>query len=754
MATHDPLEGLNPPQREVVLHEGSPLLVLAGAGSGKTRALTHRIAHLVGARGVAPGSILAVTFTNKAAGEIRERLRGLLGESGRGIRAGTFHSICVRLLRAYGDRIGLTREFTIYDEADRSQVLKALVREANLGDDTFHPNRLVHAMGVLKSRGIDPRDSDAEVPGTAGERKLELLREYQERLTQAGALDFDDLLLVTVRMLRQNEALTDYLRTGPFHHLLIDEFQDTNSVQHQFVRLVAGGGDRLMAVGDEDQSIYGWRGADVSHILRFERDFPRTRVIKLEQNYRSTGNILKAAHSIIAADKTRRDKTLWTDGSQGEPVLLRATPTDLDEARFVVSEILRLARVENRRPRDFAIFYRTNAQSRAIEDELRRWNLPYIIVGGTRFYDRAEIKDALCYLRAALSPGEPVALRRILNRPARGIGATTLERVDAIAREHRVSWPEALGIATQRPEITPSSRKSLDKFLVWLREVQATAGDVHPVALLERLLGESGYLAALEKDDDPEAQGRRENLDELIRVAGEFETREPEGTARQFLDEVSLVADSDDVDEQRDRVNMMTLHTAKGLEFPVVFLVGLEEQLLPHVRSMNLPLALAEERRLLYVGMTRARERLAISYADARVLHGERRPSVPSRFLADLDRECAKFVGVTSLGSGQYHRPAAPAAPSIQRSAFVPPASKGPSQERAIDRETSQEAVRKLLPTDEMKPGMVVFHPTFGRGTIRGSSDYGESKKVLVQFSTVGLKKLLVKQANLGVFAD
>ncbi len=730
--THDPLEGLNPPQREVVLHQGSPLLVIAGAGSGKTRALTHRIAHLVSARAVEPSSILAVTFTNKAAGEIRERLHGLLGEAGRGLRAGTFHSICVRLLRAYGDRIGLSRQFTIYDEADRSQVLKALVREANLGDDTFHPNRLVHAMGVLKSRGIDPRDSDAEVPGTAGERKLELLRRYQERLAEAGALDFDDLLLVAVRLLQRNEALVDYLRRGPFQHLLVDEFQDTNTVQYQFVKLIADRGERLMAVGDEDQSIYGWRGADVSHIRRFERDFPGTAVIKLEQNYRSTGNILRAAHSVIAADANRRDKTLWTAGSQGEPVLLRATPTDLDEARFVIGEMLRLARVENRRPRDFAILYRTNAQSRPLEDELRRWNLPYIIIGGIRFYDRAEIKDALCYLRAALCPNEPVALRRILNRPARGIGATTLERVDAIAREHGVSWGEALALATQRAEITPSSRRSLTKFLTWLGEIRAVAEELRPVPLLERLLRESDYLAALESDDDPEAQSRRENLDELLRVATEFESREPEGTARQFLDEVSLVADSDDLNAERDRVNLMTLHTAKGLEFPVVFLVGLEEELLPHVRSMNLPLATAEERRLLYVGMTRARERLTLSYADARMMHGERRPSVPSRFLRDLDRESTKFVGVTSLSTPQYQRTTPP---SIPRSAFAASAAEPHAPaERTIDTEASQEAVRKLQPNDDIRPGMVVVHPTFGRGTVRGTSDHGDSRKVLVQF--------------------
>jgi DNA helicase-2/ATP-dependent DNA helicase PcrA len=680
------LEGLNDQQRAAVLHTGSPLLIVAGAGSGKTRVLAHRIAYQLASRtgpeAVHPGQILAITFTNKAAGEMKERVAALVGPRARLMWVSTFHSACVRILRAEARHTGLKSSFSIYDADDSRRLMTLVARELDLDPKRHPPRGLLAQMSNLKNELVDHETFTAQAQGPAQRVLAEAYTLYQERLRQAHALDFDDLIMTTVHLLQAFPHVTEHYRRR-FRHVLVDEYQDTNHAQYALIReLVAPvGGDadvsapgesgplppaELCVVGDADQSIYAFRGATIRNILEFERDFPNARTILLEQNYRSTQTILTAANQVISRNKERKPKRLWSQSGDGEKVTGYVADTEHDEADWVAREIDRLADGDHRFG-DIAVFYRTNAQSRVFEDVFLRLGLPYKIVGGVRFYERKEVRDALAYLRAIVNPDDTVSVRRILNTPRRGIGDRAEACVQALAARERISFGEALRHADRAPGIPTRAVRAIGDFVAMMDGLRELAALEPPEAVLEAVLTRSGYLAELEASEDPQDGTRVENLQELVSVAREYTERVaagavaaaelassvgespeevPEADLAGFLEQVALVADADeippDAEHSADRqgvVTLMTLHTAKGLEFPVVFLTGMEDGVFPHLRSMGDNRELEEERRLAYVGITRARERLYVSRAVTRSAWGQPQTNPQSRFLAEFGDE-------------------------------------------------------------------------------------------------------------------
>ncbi len=670
------LEGLNEPQRAAVLHAGSPLLVVAGAGSGKTRVLTNRIAYLLAARHVHPSQILAITFTNKAAGEMKERVTSLVGRRARLMWVSTFHSACVRLLRAEATRLGLKSTFSIYDADDSRRLIQIVARELDLDPKRYPPRSLATQISNLKNELVDHETFAERASGPAERALAEAYSLYQQRLWQAHALDFDDLIMTTVHMLQAFPDIADRYRRR-FRHILVDEYQDTNHAQYVLIRELVGSGvddlppAELCVVGDADQAIYAFRGATIRNILEFERDFPDARTILLEQNYRSTQTILNAANAVITRNTQRKAKRLWSDAGDGEPIVGYVADTEHDEAAWVAAEIDRLADTHGVRPGDIAVFYRTNAQSRVFEDVFIRVGLPYRVVGGVRFYERREVRDALAYLRAIDNPDDTVSIRRILNTPRRGIGERAVACVEALASRERISFGAALRRAREAPGISTRAANAIAEFIRLLDELAELARTEPPEAVLEAVLERTGYLAELEASDDPQDAGRIENLQELVSVAreytervtaaqlaapgrsGEEEDTEAAATAPEdptlagFLEQVALVADADEVpDDDPDHagvVTLMTLHTAKGLEFPVVFLTGMEEGVFPHLRSLGDQRELEEERRLAYVGITRARQRLYVSRAVTRSAWGQPQYNQPSRFLEELPAELVRW---------------------------------------------------------------------------------------------------------------
>ncbi|PZR54948.1 DNA helicase PcrA [Xylanimonas oleitrophica] len=651
------LEGLNPQQRAAVVHHGAPLLIVAGAGSGKTRVLTHRIAHLLATGRARAGEILAITFTNKAAAEMRERVEQLVGPAAQRMWVSTFHSACVRILRREYKTLGLRSSFSIYDAADSQRLVTLVTRELNLDPKKYPARTLANKISDLKNELVDPETYAAE--GDKDQVLADVYARYQSRLQQASALDFDDIIMTTVNLLQAFPAVAEHYRRR-FRHILVDEYQDTNHAQYVLVRELAGAGDdetglapaELTVVGDSDQSIYAFRGATIRNILEFEDDYPQATTILLEQNYRSTQNILSAANAVISRNSDRRPKKLWTAAGSGPKIIGYVADDEHQEARFVAEEIDRLGDTEGVRPGDVAVFYRTNAQSRSLEEVLVRVGLPYKVVGGTRFYERREIKDAIAYLRALANPDDDVNLRRVLNVPKRGLGEKAEAMVAAFAERERISFGAAVERAEDVPGISTRTLNPLRAFrdlMGGLREL-VEAGEA-PATILGAVLDRSGYLAELRASDDPQDATRVENLAELHAVATEFADTDPDGTLDDFLERVSLVADSDQIpdadgdDEEAARredqgvVTLMTLHTAKGLEFPVVFLTGMEDGTFPHMRSLHDDSELAEERRLAYVGITRARERLYVSRAAMRSAWGMANEFPPSRFLADIPDE-------------------------------------------------------------------------------------------------------------------
>jgi DNA helicase II / ATP-dependent DNA helicase PcrA len=629
------LADLNPAQREAVLATEGPVLVVAGAGSGKTRVLTHRIAHLVTACGVKPQEILAITFTNKAAGEMKERLEGILGDVAQRMWVMTFHAACGRILRREAPRLGYRSNFTIYDQADQVRLVKQCLEELDRDPKRFVPRGIHAQISNAKNQLIGPEEYKARVASFYDQTVADVYGLYQRRLHASNAVDFDDLLMLTVEVLeRFPEARTRWQKA--FRYVLVDEYQDTNHAQYRLLQLLAGEHRNVFAVGDPDQSIYAFRGADIRNILEFERDFGGAKLIALEQNYRSTNSVLRAANAVITNNRERKPKSLWSELGDGDPVRAVEVEDEHAEARFVASELASLVD-EGWSAAEIAVFYRTNAQSRVLEDVLVRQEIPYQVIGGPKFYERAEIKDAMAYLQVIDNPYDAVSLTRIANRPRRGIGDASLARLQTFADSQGISLWEALERA-QEAGVGAAPLKAVERFRTLMQSSMAGALELSVPEVLERVLERSGYLEALEAERTVEAQGRIENLLELVGVAREYQERAEEPTLSEFLQQLSLYSDQDDLSAEQSLVTLMTLHNAKGLEFRAVFLIGMEEGVFPHSRSIE-EQGLEEERRLAYVGLTRAKERLTLTHAASRSLWGSRGYNLPSRFLDELPQD-------------------------------------------------------------------------------------------------------------------
>ncbi|HBG46316.1 MAG TPA: ATP-dependent DNA helicase PcrA [Deltaproteobacteria bacterium] len=718
------LRSLNPTQAEAVTFGDGPLLILAGAGSGKTRVLTSRIAYLVLNKGIVPEGVLAVTFTNKAAGEMRERLYRTIGENAKSVWLGTFHSLGLRLLRRESRASGLKGDLTVYSDDDQLALIKQVLSELNLNEKVLPPKAVLARINQAKNDNIGPAEYTARVNDFFSERVSKVYNLYQKKLREMGCLDFGDLICEPINLLRQHQRILDSYREQ-FQYILVDEYQDTNKAQYMLTGLLAGGSRNLLAVGDPDQSIYAWRGADISNILDFEKDYPDATVLRLEQNYRSTRNILSAANSVIERNSRRMEKTLWTENMEGHPLVHEQARDEYDEGRKVLSRLK--ARMDDDRTlayRDCAVFYRTNAQSRVFEELFIREGVPYTIVGGTRFYDRMEIKDALAYLRIISNPNDSISLQRIINRPARGIGKATLDKVLSISKEMSIPLLEALREAQDRGRLAKTKTRQFleayDSFNVDMEKLT-----LHELCL--RLLEDSGYMMMWQEEATDEAAERTENLFELVSAIKDFETANPGTSLSDFLDQVALISDLDNYEDKADRLTLMTLHSAKGLEFRVVFLAGMEEGIFPHSRSSDDPEQMEEERRLCYVGMTRAKEELYLFSAAARSLYGETRYQARSRFIDEISSGHIKFLNQES---------------SPARGVFTAPVEEYCSPEDDLPCHTGEETLA-------WRVGMKVSHPSFGVGIIKERSGAGADVKVTVNFKNSGIKKLAVKYANL-----
>jgi DNA helicase-2/ATP-dependent DNA helicase PcrA len=729
------LEGLNPPQREAVIHQGSPLLVVAGAGSGKTRVLTRRIAYLLGERGVAPYEVLAITFTNKAAAEMKERVADLVGDRAKAMWVSTFHSACVRILRQEASRLGYSNSFTIYDSSDSVRLLTVIIREMNLDAKQYAARAIAGIISAAKNELQGPADYRNSTTNHFEEIIAEIFAMYQKRLGAANAMDFDDLIGKTVEVLQRfPEARARY--RSRFRHILVDEYQDTNHAQYILVRELVGTIEdgfplaELCVVGDADQSIYAFRGANIRNILQFEEDYPNARTVLLEQNYRSTQNILSAANAVISNNEGRKDKNLWSQEGAGEAITGYVAENEHEEADFVVGEIRRLRDSGESKPGDTAIFYRTNAQSRIFEETFLRSAIPYKVVGGVRFYERKEVKDFLGYLRVLVNPEDEISLRRIINTPKRGIGDRALDIIDQHAASAGISFWRALCDAKNAASIPSRSLIAINDFIHLLDSLRTLVeARTKPSVIAQAVLEQSGLLAELVNSADPQDEGRVENLQELVSVATEYEESEvddgEEISLSGFLEDVSLVADSDQIPDGEDHggvVTMMTLHTAKGLEFPTVFLTGMEEGIFPHSRTLGERSEIEEERRLAYVGLTRARQRLYLSRSEYRSSWGAPTYNPPSRFLAEIPESVISWNTVTSSLKPRTSAP---------RSFGPPPRATG----------------KKVESTIVLEVGDRVSHDTFGLGKVVAVNGSGDRAEATIDFGSSGEKRLLLRYA-------
>ncbi|GAA4939346.1 DNA helicase PcrA [Nonomuraea thailandensis] len=739
------LDGLNPQQREAVIHHGSPLLIVAGAGSGKTRVLTHRIAYLLAEREAHPGEILAITFTNKAAREMKERIDKLVGPRSKAMWVMTFHSACMRILRREAKRLGFPSSFSIYDQADSQRLMAMVCREMELDPKRYPPRSFSAQVSNFKNELID-YETAIDRAGSHLEKTLaQAYKAYQLKLTEAGAMDFDDIIMNTVTLFQLFPDVAEHYRMR-FRHVLVDEYQDTNHAQYILIRelvghpelrtndgeLVRSGADmsELCVVGDADQSIYAFRGATIRNILEFERDYPDARTILLEQNYRSTQNILAAANAVIARNESRKPKNLWSDQGDGPKIVGYVADNEHDEAMFVAQEVDRLSDEEGVKPGDVAVFYRTNAASRVFEEIFIRTGLPYKVVGGVRFYERKEVKDLLAYLRVLANPADVVSLRRILNVPKRGIGDRAEAMIEALSSREGITFWDALRRADEAYGMATRSLNAVKEFVALIEELIAKGAGVPPSALAEEVLVATGYRAELEASEDPQDESRLENLNELVSVASEFEEANPEGTLVEFLEQVSLVADADqipDADGGQGVVTLMTLHTAKGLEFPVVFLTAMEDGVFPHVRSLGEPKELEEERRLAYVGITRAQQRLYLTRAAVRSSWGAPSFNPASRFVNEVPGQLMDWrtdPEKSAWNAATRREPARPAAPA----------------------KSSSGGGRKV---PSLSPGDRVSHDAFGLGTVVSVDGVAEKTKVKIDFGSGGEKTLLLAYAPL-----
>ncbi|MGA5894058.1 DNA helicase PcrA [Streptomyces venetus] len=751
------LEGLNDNQRAAVVHSGSPLLIVAGAGSGKTRVLTHRIAHLLAERDVHPGQILAITFTNKAAGEMKERVEQLVGPRANAMWVMTFHSACVRILRRESKKLGFTSSFSIYDAADSKRLMALVCRDLDLDPKRFPPKSFSAKISNLKNELIDEEDFAAQASDGFEKTLAQAYAMYQSRLREANALDFDDLIMTTVNLLRAFPDVAEHYRRR-FRHVLVDEYQDTNHAQYALVRELVGTSEHpvdvppeaeippaeLCVVGDADQSIYAFRGATIRNILQFEEDYPDATTILLEQNYRSTQTILSAANAVIERNESRRPKNLWTNAGTGAQITGYVADTEHDEAQFVAEEIDRLTDAGEAKAGDVAVFYRTNAQSRVFEEIFIRVGLPYKVVGGVRFYERKEVRDVLAYLRVLANPEDSVPLRRILNVPKRGIGDRAEAMIDALSQREKISFPQALKRVDEAYGMAARSTNAVRRFNALMEDlrtiVESGAG---PATVLEAVLERTGYLAELQASTDPQDETRIENLQELAAVAMEFEQERGEdeqGTLADFLEQVALVADSDQIPDEEDGdgvITLMTLHTAKGLEFPVVFLTGMEDGVFPHMRALGQTKELEEERRLAYVGITRARERLYLTRSTMRSAWGQPSYNPPSRFLEEIPPAHLEWkrTGATApASSGPVSAVAASLSSSRSRSS-----ASGASG--FATRRTSEKPVVALAAGDR------VTHDQFGLGTVVAVKGTGANAEATIDFGDTKPKRLLLRYA-------
>ncbi len=769
------IDTLNDPQRDAVLHTEGPLLVLAGAGSGKTRVLTYRIAHMIEDLGVAPWEILAITFTNKAAAEMRERLGSLVGPASRGMWVSTFHSMCVRILRADAERFGFTRNFTIYDTDDQKRLYKEIMAELDIDQKRYPVNALMNRVSEAKNALLVPADFEAQVVDPVGKVAARVYTRLQERLKAANAFDFDDLLLYAYLLLKNHEDVRGAYQRR-FRYLMVDEYQDTNHAQYELTRLLAAGHRNIMVVGDDDQSIYSWRGADIRNILEFETDYPDAYVVKLEQNYRSVGNILAAANAVIANNSVRKQKRLFTSSEDGEKIKVYTASDERDEGRWIAGEIEKLHRA-GRSYDDIAVFYRTNAQSRSLEDMMLRAGVPYKIVGGVRFFDRAEIRDVMAYLTLVVNPADDIAAKRVINVPRRGIGKTTVERIDQAAAEERCTFMEAAELSLVDDDLRMSVRNSIGEFVGLIKEARTYGGELRRV--IETIIEKSGLVSALEAERTDEAQSRIENIKEFLGVVDEFvETHEeddaefaaPTADAQEgaeparvlrgdsladFIEWVRLRTDLDSMADSDSAVTMMTVHSSKGLEFDCVFVAGMEETLFPHMNSMNDPSGIEEERRLAYVAITRARKLLFLTCAQARQIFGSTTANPTSRFIMEIPVELRQASGVGSAGfsgTGWEKRGSrrgisgsgaeAGGGRVFGRSSASGAGSRMGSASRASSSaRTSADAGKKPAAKMTFCAGDTVDHKTFGRGKVTKV----DGDTIYVKFAKSGQTKKLLK---------
>ncbi len=750
------LDDLNPVQREAAEHREGPLLILAGAGSGKTRVLTYRIAHLI-AQGVEPSAILAITFTNKAAKEMRERVTTLVGSEGYGLWVTTFHSACVRILRREIDNMtGYNRNFVIYDTGDQQSLLKSCLKEFNLDEKKFPVRSVAAVISDAKNKLLDPEGFSYKASGYYEQKIVDIYKSYQKRLKNNNALDFDDIIMLTVRLFQQNQQVFRYYQ-DKFRYIMVDEYQDTNHAQYMLIKLLASEYRNLCVVGDDDQSVYGWRGADIQNILDFERDYPEAKVIKLEQNYRSTQIILSAANAVVKNNETRKEKSLWTENPEGQSVVCYVGNDERDESAYVVERIQRLHELEGRPFNDFAVLYRTNAQSRALEERLMKASTPYRIFSGLKFYQRLEIKDILAYLRVLYNPADQVSFSRVLGVPKRGLGDSALEKILEYTEEQGMPVLDAILEAEYIPELPTRAKKPLVGFAQLMQELVAYSKQASVTDLVQAILNKTGYEALLQAEDTPEAENRLENLREFLSVTAEYDAKaaqsaqnasndgvdveETVGGLSGFLEQVSLVADIDDLDQGEEAVALMTMHSAKGLEFPVVFVVGMEDGIFPSSRSLMEPIELEEERRLCYVAITRAREKLYLCNAEMRMLYGKTQYNRPSCFLTEIPSTL--MTDIDPLDPPKRVPKAKPKS-SWQR---------GGSKDKTIplgsgswEKGFGSTLVSKGGEAHHL--GDKVEHATFGRGIIVSIRGEGDQAELTIVFDG-GIKKLMAEYAKL-----
>lgn len=769
----DILKGLNDKQYEAVVNTEGPCLVIAGAGSGKTKVLTHKIAYLIGEKQVKPWNILAITFTNKAANEMKERIGNLVGDVAADIWMGTFHSICVRILRRFIDRIGFDSSFIIFDTSDQRTLVKACIKSIGLDDKMFTDRSVLSEISNAKNEMLEPDQYTVRANGDFRKEKIALVYEmYQKRLKENNAIDFDDIINYTIKILMENPDILEYY-SDKFHYVLVDEYQDTNKAQFTLVTMFASKNGNITVVGDNDQGIYSFRGADISNILNFERDFPGTKIIKLEQNYRCTGNILKAANAVIKNNEVTYKKELWTENEVGNLPAVYSAKNEYDEGTYIAQQIEHLRREEYYKYSDFAILYRMNTQSRAIEEILRRESIPYKIIGGLKFYERKEIKDIISYLRLIQNPSDNLSLKRIINEPKRGIGKTSLDKIEELSINSGVPMYEIIKNAEQYGlnRVFLNSRE----FVNAIEELRAKKDDIKISDLIKETLKKSGYTQALENENTIEAENRIENLDEFLTVAIEFEDESADNKLSDFLEGITLSSDIDNMEEAEETVTLMTLHSAKGLEFPVVFLVGMEEGIFPGYKSIGEPKELEEERRLCYVGITRAKEHLFLTCSKQRTIFGSTSCNQVSRFLREIpsdlldgyddalgerqesnsnifgDSKYSWTYGSKDNGNIKTYK--------IDKNESKVAAASSSTNSNGFMFRTAESFLNNLtkkssganVDLSKYKEGVRIYHKKFGEGVISNVEPEGDDLKVDIQFDKVGHKRLMAKFANLEI---